>query len=104
VLYSPHHHKKYSAGWIKSNRKSHKITEQEELYQSIDRGIHTYRTLRRAKIELSYWDNGNDDEYIIMPVKCDKKDFVAVGHGEAVFTKVFIRKADYLRVIKNHGK
>lgn len=83
-LVSPLMGREYKAGWNKANtrRKLCKVNKR------ITRGIHVYLTRNRAK---RCWINS-----ITVPVRCYLKDFVGVdGHGEAVFTKVFITKQVY---------
>jgi hypothetical protein len=68
-------------------------------FVDISRGIHVYTALEDAKKEIrvsSVW------KYAVLAVKCFKKDFVAAGtfgfgtkENSAVFSKVFIPKAEY---------
>jgi hypothetical protein len=96
-------------GWFKSNRQARfaKVVELLPGYEDvvfkplsrmeyqwervgINRGIHVYLKPPYGKYHI--------------PVTCLVKDLVAVGtfHSEesAVFTKIFVRREDYLRAIK----
>lgn len=59
-----------------------------------NRGIHVYITKRRASIEAVL-----DYEYLL-PVRVYKKDLiVGGGFSEAVFTKVYVSKQSYQKVL-----
>ena len=87
-------------GWIVSDRKSKKISEDNEdcifnTVVTINRGIHVYTTRIEAE---SYWSQG----YSIIPVRCHKSQLVAVSNEcpQAVFMKVFLKKTDYDKALK----
>ena len=75
-------------GWIISDRRSQVLTRNEISYNVVNHGIHVYthkKTLLRHRG--------------ITAVRVFKKDLVAVGHGDAVFMKVFLTKKEYNLVI-----
>jgi hypothetical protein len=78
-------------GVKKSNRISKELNDDEKVVGIVNRGIHVYIDFENAKssLDLQYYPN----EFVI-PVICQKEDFVAcdLGRNEAVFTKVRIHK------------
>ncbi len=88
-LVSPYYsNKHYNPGFVKSNRQSIKIKDYK-----VHRGIHVYTNKERAYPLL---DSGSR----LVKVKCLVKDHVAHGIDDAVFTKVYLPKSEYLRAIK----
>ena len=87
----------YQVGWNKSDRKSIDIYDKDDPVifswkTVVQHGIHVYRTKRAAKVFVV----GN----LIVPVTCYLKDLVAMGlSSEAVFMKVFLKKADHDKAI-----
>ena len=73
---------------VKSNRKSKRLTKEEQRFSIINKGIHVYRNYRRAEGSSFSWDG----DRVIIPVKCYAKDFIAASENEAVFMKVEITK------------
>lgn len=62
----------------------------------VERGIHVYRSRRRAVKHVDYWDTD-----VIIPVLCDIRHLVCAGaNGDAVFMQVEITKRNYDRATK----
>ena len=80
-------------GVVKSNRLSTQINIIEKGFASINLGIHVYTSRKEA-------ENMCNLEEGIVPVLCERKDFVALNKpwNEAVFTKVRIHKRAKLGV------
>ena len=89
-------------GWIVSNRKSKKIdveiNEDRNGFSDfhICLGIHVYTTDISAEDFFGY-HSVKRERYVVVPVRCHKSQLVAVSNmsSEAVFMKVFLKKADY---------
>jgi len=93
-LMSPYQRKIYRTGWNKSNRKSIDITDTDKQWETVVHGIHVYRTKRQATKDIFCYSFSG--KLVIIPVTCYLKDLVAMGlYSEAVFMKVFLRKADH---------
>ena len=99
ALVSPYQGKKYKPGWCKSN--SIKSTKYDKI---VILGIHVHLTKESAE--------NAEPLSIIVPVICYEKDFIAAGSSwydkslgrqnknkEAVFTKVFLCKKDFLKAM-----
>lgn len=84
-----------NVGVVKSNRVSTQLTPRELAFNTIDFGIHVYTSKKTAERFC------NVDE-VVVPVLCERKDFVAINHRykEAVFTKIRIHKRAKLGVYK----
>lgn len=94
-MYSPFYPKEYKPGWNKSNRKTPKLTRYEKLY--INKGIHVMTSKSDKYVEV-------DEEEILIPVYCYKKDLISGGQDkEAVFSKVFITRKDYDDFIRKYS-
>jgi hypothetical protein len=95
--------KEYTPGWIKSDRIEKALTNGEKrtlrddsTYNVIEKGIHVYCTEEGAAHHLTKFSND-----IVIPVTVYRKDFIAAGiHGDAVFMKVFMKKADHDKAMK----
>ena len=91
-------------GWIVSDRRSKKISRAngDITYahcesNGVEHGIHVFLDEVEAKRTFGC------DSCVIVPVRCHRSQLVAVGkYGiEAVFMKVFLKKADYKKATKN---
>ncbi len=75
---------------IISSRVSVELTPDEEKVQTVEIGIHVFRTLEEAWKEAIYWS----DPAVIAEVECRQEDWVAYGYyrkfddGCAVFKQV----------------
>jgi hypothetical protein len=106
IARSPIRNKKIEAGWYKSNLTLEKTVE-ESLQDSYEKGIHVYTKVSIATGYVRYWSNPSywhfnrvPTFYCVVKVTGYKKDFIAASRaedGEAVFTKVFISKAELNR-------
>jgi len=68
----------------------------------INRGIHVCLSQDGAVKYFNYLHEvGSSTTYIIVKVKCYKKDYVAARVDEAVFMKVHLSRAEYKRAIKS---
>ena len=106
-LYSPYHNLYWNFGNINSDRYD-KIIVNECVFN----GIHVHSTVRSAEKFIK--KNLYYSYYIIVPVICKEKDFIAAGYSDcptlrnshdtidnqAVFTKVYLRKKDYQKALK----
>lgn len=84
----------WKVGWNHSGRLK-KDTDYIDLGY-IYTGIHVFK--RKPK------DYGNS--YIFVPVVCQLKDFIASNKdvGEAVFSKVYLKKSSYIEAVKQGKK
>ena len=119
-LLSPYQDSPTKPGWVKSNRDVKEAGKDKcdqfgssydtEACLTIFRGIHVI--VEEGVTGLYHDDN---PELVEVQVKCYKKDFVAASTsdkkdsgewlswgGEAVFTKVFLPKSEFDRVIKEY--
>jgi len=93
----------YQVGWNKSDRKSIDIYDKDDPVifswkTVVQHGIHVYRTKRQATKDIFYYSSSG--KLVIIPVTCYLKDLVAMGlSSEAVFMKVFLKKADHDKAI-----
>jgi hypothetical protein len=96
-LNSPHFYHQWSPGFNASTRHTADIYEGPGF--GLLRGIHVCTTKRLAKQIAS-----NDNLRIILTVRCHKKDLVAVGNEDALYTRVFLSKREYQRAMKKAEK
>lgn len=89
---SVYHQKIFGPGIIKSDRRSKNWNNSERFSRRVSKGIHVF--LDKPKYKTI--------GYIMVPVKCKKSDFVAIGdyQREAVFTEVSISKHFWREVRK----
>ena len=101
-LYSPYYSGKIvTNGWIVSNRKSKKICGKNGDCRDFDNeisvyhGIHVYTDEIIAKKDWRY-------SGCVVPVRCHRSQLVAVSRiaPTAVFMKVFLKKSDFEKAIK----
>ena len=96
-----HRHQPVAPGWIVSNRRHQEVgmdgsdnrpTSYSQRLGEVGRGIHVFRTRKRAKGWAARFPSG-----VVVPVKCRRGDLVAVGcsDAEAVFMKVHLAQKDY---------
>jgi len=107
-LCNPYQRQPVHKGVFRSNRKSTALYKYEinkakesshievrilKSYAIIDKGIHVFLTIKDAKSESRTHDGTK-----IVPVYCEKKDFVAAGQfcnlASAVFTRVRYNEED----------
>lgn len=93
----------WKSGWIKSDRakiSKNKIDDGRSTTSScpwtLCRGIHVYLKSSHA-VQIRRLHIISTNGYILLPVTCYAEDFVGAGRGEAVFTKVFMEKADWTK-------
>jgi len=106
-------------GKIISTRKTQKIGDDEydrydEFYEDheVSRGIHVILSSQEAHNNCEFesdtnYSTTNSRRFVIVRVKCYKKDFVAVSNSEdshAVFMKVSILRKDYRRIRQKFAK
>ena len=94
--------------WIVSDRKSREIGHEngDITYYGmstsifVEHGIHVFINKELAKVYF----RGRGRWYKVVPVRCHKSQLVAIGRycSKAVFMKVFLRKADYEKAIKEN--
>jgi len=94
------HRSYWRPGEKRSNRRGKTVKE-----CFVHRGIHVYTSRWAAERVADKWENK-----VVLPVRCKMDDLVACGRRysyiggcrtrEAVFMKVFVRKADYERARK----
>lgn len=93
-LQSPIQNAQYKAGWKKARGK---VDIRDDLSGNLllyGGAIHVYRSYKKAKCKQRGYLRVK--RYVVIPVICYKKDFIAVGqHGEAAFKKVFVRPSDF---------
>lgn len=83
-LQSPYYQHIWKPGWNKAD-------SVKKIAYHVDNGIHVYN-----KRKNSYY-------FITVPVYANGKDLVAYGYNdEAVFSKVFLYKEDYLKAFKEY--
>jgi len=93
-------------GWIVSDRQNRKV-----LYDDLDcversiirvyRGIHVCTDEKSAET-LRGPDDDKESRFFVVTVRCHKSQLVAVSRDrdEAVFMKVFLKKADHDKAVK----
>jgi len=93
-----------SHGWIVSDRKSKKICEKngdsfDNFFgkHSVEHGIHVYIFEKHAMQDFEI-----DNNSCIVPVRCHKSQLIAIDSGlpVAAFMKVFLKKEDFEKAIK----
>jgi len=97
-------------GYVISNRKDKELSNYEIETSIIDYGIHVFDTKLAAKMELNFveyhYSNQDDGVYVIVPVVCSLKDFVAAGifsgnsRRSSVFMRIKITKQSWNKVMK----
>jgi len=95
-------HFQWKPGWNESNRGTPVLTNNELVNNEVNFGIHVLFTREDARLYKYRCE-------IIIPVYVYKKDLIACGISnwtasgrdckEAVFTKVFLKKEDYNKVL-----
>jgi hypothetical protein len=104
-LFSPYYDNgSVTNGWIVSNRESKKTGNDygDQCHRDnvlVNQGIHVYTSKKEAEERWKGYSS-----YFIVPVRCHKSQLVAVSNAsnnqsEAVFMKVFLKKADYDKVL-----
>lgn len=80
-------------GWIQSNRKSAQCAELKFKFhrRSVYEGCHVYLRPPRSRCYSNK---------VIVPVRGHLKDFVAAGHGQAVFTRLYLTKKNFQRAMR----
>lgn len=109
-LMAPYQYTTYKPGYIKSNRLNKKLTERELSTHNIYEGIHVCIDLDTAQSIQNLRKNTHPNKnYVIVKLKVDMKDFVAINqysnkNQEMVFTKVFLSKSEYNKAIQESKK
>lgn len=95
TIQSIHYGHSWTPGYNISDSYKHNVFRNYVNMDSINHGIHVYTNAWRTK----KW---RDSCAVIIPVVVRLKDLIGVGtNQDAVFTKVFLRKKDYLKALKS---
>jgi len=102
-IYSGVFHHTWKAGWNYADKTPYKNKSLGDG-RAINNGIHVYTTKTEA-MET----NGNSISYCgdhVLPVKCYMKDLIGKdgGYKEAVFTKVWVDKAELNKIMKREKR
>lgn len=99
-LITPYMDYEYKYGCIRSNRYSKKLDDYELYGNTVEEGIHVFTNKKQA-LWVKKDEFNNEGDCLVVPVTVHQKDFMYAGDWyDAVFMKVFLKKADYYKAIE----